>query len=212
MIRVLLVDDTKLYREAIRNILEHDNEIEVVACAADGNEAIDLCDKYLPDVILMDIIMPIKDGVESTKSIKEKYSWIKIIMLTASSDNDNIKNALKNGADGYVLKDANPSELIISIKGVMSGLSIIDKKIYKKVTEQINFDSSYEYEAPESPLTEREIEVIKLIALGNNNNEIASALFIATGRVKNIITSILQKLKLKDRTQIAVYAVRKRMI
>ncbi len=211
MIKVLLVDDAKLFREAIKNVLEHDNEIQVVACATNGSEALELCDKFLPDIVLMDIIMPVKDGVESTRLIKEKYSWIKIIMLTASSDNENILNAMKNGADGYVLKDVNPTELILSIKSVMSGLSIIDHNIYKKVTRQIP-ETEDMVDFSKINLTGRELDVMKLIAQGKNNKEIADALFLAPGRVKNIITGILQKLNCKDRTQIAILAVKNKLV
>lgn len=206
-----MVDDAKLFREAIRNILEHDNDIQVVACATNGNEAIDLCDQYLPDIVLMDIIMPVKDGVESTRQIKEKYGWIKIIMLTASSENENIRNAMRNGADGYVLKDVNPTELILTIKSAMSGLSIIDQSIYKKVVHQISEVNQGE-DLPNVSFTEREADVIRLIGQGKTNKEIADTLFLAPGRVKNIITGILQKLNCKDRIQIALYAIKKKLI
>ncbi len=211
MIKVLLVDDAKLFREAIKNVLDHDDDIDVVACASNGSEAMALCDKHLPDLVLMDIIMPIENGVESTKHIKEKYNWIKVIMLTSSVDDETIRSALKNGADGYVLKDVNPNELILSIKSVMSGLSIIDKNIYKMVTEQMKMNTP-DVELPDVDLTEKELEIIKLIADGKNNKEIAADLFLAPGRVKNIITGILQKLQLKDRTQIAVFAVKKGLV
>ncbi|NLN66478.1 MAG: response regulator transcription factor [Clostridiaceae bacterium] len=211
MIKVLLVDDTKLFREAIRNILEHDEDIHVVACASDGNEAIECCDRYLPDIVLMDIIMPVKDGVESTRLIKEKYGWIKIIMLTASSDNENIRNAMKNGADGYVLKDVNPTELILTIKSAMSGLSIIDQNIYQKMVHQFS-EINRESTLPDVHFTERETEIIKLIGQGKRNKEIADILFLTQGRVKNIITDIMQKLGCNDRVQIAIYAVRKKLV
>lgn len=211
MIKVLLVDDAKLFREAIRNILEHDPELQVVACATNGNEAIEFCDQYLPDIVLMDIIMPVKDGVESTRLIKEKYSWIKIIMLTASSDDENVRNALKNGADGYVLKDVNPTELILTIKSAMSGLSIIDKSIYRQMVSKISQSPPAE-ELPDVVFTERENDIIRLVGQGKTNREIAESLFLAPGRVKNIITVILQKLNYKDRIQIAIYAIRKKLI
>ena len=211
MIKVLLVDDAKLFREAIKNVLNHDEDIQVVACASNGSEALELCDKHLPDLVLMDIIMPVKDGVESTIAIKAKYSWIKVIMLTGSVEDDIIKRALKNGADGYVLKDVNPKELILSIKSVMSGLSIIDTSVYKRVAENIS-DSLESEEILDIEFTEKELQIIKLITEGKNNKEIASELYLAPGRIKNIITGILQKLNLKDRTQIAVFAVRKKIV
>ncbi|MFZ5987741.1 MAG: response regulator [Bacillota bacterium] len=127
MIKVLIVDDQLILKEGLRYILEHDNEICVVGFAEDGRGALGQCDKHLPDVVLMDIVMPHCDGVEGTRLIKEKYSQIKVIILNTSNDDENIARALKNGADGYMLKDSKPEELIMAVKAAKMEIRILHK-------------------------------------------------------------------------------------
>lgn len=215
MIKVVLVDDQVILRESLKFIIEQDSEIEVVGSAGDGREALKLCDRLLPNLVLMDIMMPGCDGVEGTRLIKEKYSSIKVIILTTFNDDDNISKALKNGADGYVLKDIKPDELILAIKSAAKGLGVIHKNAMTSVVR--HFGTGNAVPGPKEPgpdldLTPREASIIKLIVDGNNNKEIAAALYLTEGSVKNIITGILAKLKMKDRTQLAVYAVKNNLV
>jgi DNA-binding NarL/FixJ family response regulator len=216
LIKVVIVDDTRLFREGIKNILDESTDIEVTGLAENGREALKLCEKLLPDVVLMDIVMPVMDGIEGTRKIKEQFNSIKILMLTTSSDDDKIIRAMAEGADGYILKDITSDELILSIKSVVTGkLNIIDGNIYQRVMEHITSVNNMEKEKAsldEYNFTDKEMSILKLVAKGYRNREIAESLFIAEGRVKNIITGLLQKLELKDRTQLAVFSVKKGLI
>jgi DNA-binding NarL/FixJ family response regulator len=215
MIKVIIIDDQVLLRESIKFIVEQDSDIKVVALGNNGKEALDLCDEHVPDVVLMDIMMPHCDGVEGTKLIKAKYRTIKVIILTTFNDEENIANALKNGADGYVLKDIRPDELILAVKSVFKGLSIMHHSALNTVTRQINPEK--ERTPAKEPtidinLTDRELSIIRHIVDGKSNKEIAALIYITEGSVKNIITTILEKLSLKDRTQLAVFAVKNNII
>ncbi|MCX7708591.1 MAG: response regulator transcription factor [Clostridia bacterium] len=215
MIKVVIADDQVILRESLKFIVEQDPEIEVVGCAGNGREALKQCDQLIPNIVLMDIMMPGCDGVEGTRLIKEKYSSIKVLILTTFNDDENISKALKNGADGYILKDIKPEELILAIKSVARGLGIIHKNAMSSVVKQFNSNQETGTQKDLNinvELTEREIGIIKLIVDGNNNKEIASELFLTEGSVKNIITGILAKLKLKDRTQLAVFAVKNNLV
>ncbi|TYQ17812.1 UNVERIFIED_CONTAM: LuxR family two component transcriptional regulator [Acetivibrio alkalicellulosi] len=215
MINVLIVDDQTIIRDSLKYIIEQDNEIKVVACANNGKHALKLCDKFKPDIVLMDIMMPICDGVEGTRLIKSKYSKIKVLILTTFNDDDNISKALLHGADGYILKDVQPHELIISIKSVALGMSILQKNILTNIATKI---SKTEYIKNTnnnhliSNLTKRELEVIKLLVDGKNNKSISVELKITEGSVRNIISSILDKLEFEDRTQLAIFAVKNRIV
>lgn len=213
MIKVIVVDDQNILKESLKFIIEQDPEIKVVALGENGNEALALCDRYLPDVILMDIKMPICDGITATKLIKSKYPTIKIIILTTFNDDENIKNVLANGADGYVLKDIRSNELIHSIKSVNMGLSIVHKSAYDVVLKQFESASKNPPDNNVSVhLTDRELSIIRLIVDGKSNREIAATIFISEGTVKNIISAILAKLDLKDRTQLAVFAIKNNLV
>lgn len=215
MIKVVIADDQVILRESLKFIIEQDSEIQVSGCAGNGREALKLCDQLIPNIVLMDIMMPGCDGVEGTKLIKEKYNSIKVLILTTFNDDENISKALKNGADGYILKDIKPDELILAVKSVAKGMSIIHKNAMNSVVKQINSGASVNKQTEdrlEVELTEREISIIKLIVDGNNNKEIAAQLFLTEGSVKNIITGTLSKLKLKDRTQLAVFAVKSNLV
>lgn len=216
MIKAIIVDDQVILRESLKLIVEQDSEIKVVGLGGNGKEALTLCDQLVPDVVLMDIMMPGCDGVEGTKLIKSKYNSTKVIILTTFNDEENISKALKNGADGYVLKDIKPDELILAVKSVAKGLSIMHQSALNTMTKQIgpDIDQSSQKEAPKTDinLTERELDVISLIVDGKSNKEIAASIYITEGSVKNIITNILDKLNLKDRTQLAVFAVKNNIV
>lgn len=215
MIRVLIADDQPVIRDGLRFIVGQDAEIKVVGCAGNGSEALDLCGKLQPDVVLMDVVMPVCNGVESTRLIKDKYGNIKVLILTTFNDDEKILEAMKNGADGYVLKDIDSDELILTIKSISKGLRVIHEDAYshllKKITNGVN-NARELSSMNDFGLSEREIEIIKMIVFGNSNREIASTLFMTEGSIRNVISSILLKTKLKSRTQLAVFAVKHNII
>ncbi len=213
MIKVIIADDQKIIREGLKFIIEQDKDIEVLGFAGNGKEALEQCKTLVPDVVLMDIMMPDCNGVEGTKLIKEAMPSVKVIILTTFRDDENISAALKNGADGYVLKDIDTDELILTIKSVYKGLHVIHDNAFGVVKGKISESKTTEkVEKNTVPLTPREIEIVRLIVYGKSNKEIAASLFLSEGSIRNVISSILMKLELKDRTQLAVYAVKNDLI
>ena len=216
MIKVLIIDDQVILRESLKFIVEQDPDIEVVGLGGNGKEALDLCSVLVPDVVLMDIMMPVCNGVEGTKLIKSQFRSIRVIILTTFNDEENISKAIKNGADGYVLKDIKPDELVLAIKSVAKGFSIMHHTTMDTFTRQIDHDTEGTHHKqepkPDINLTDRELSIINLIVDGKSNKEIAANIFITEGSVKNIITNILEKLSLKDRTQLAVFAVKNNIV
>ncbi|MZK49586.1 response regulator [Clostridium beijerinckii] len=218
MTRVIIAEDQKLLRESFKNIIENNSDIKVVACATNGNEAYDLCKEYMPDVVLMDLSMPICNGTEATKLIKSELPSVKVLVLTASNDKSDVTDAISNGADGYILKDISTEELILSIKSTSLGLGIITKDILSPMILNLRKESKkakkkiIDINGINISLTERELKIVSMIVDGKDNKEIASSLFIAEGTVKNIITEIISKLSLRDRTQLAVYAVKNGLV
>lgn len=205
---VILVDDQDIMRQGMSMILSRDSEIEIVGMASNGREAVNLCDEKEVDVILMDINMPIMNGVEATKLIKEKHPQIKILVLTTFNDDEFIFGSLKNGASGYLLKDASPAEIINGIKTVYEGGTLINPSIATKVVERLSDDNPIEQDERIKELTARELDICHHLGEGLNNKEISDILFISEGTVKNNITRILDKLDLRDRTQLALFAVK----
>lgn len=207
-IRVIIVDDDRIVRESMGIILSMDKEIEVKGTCSDGDEAFNFCRENNVDVVLMDIRMPICDGVAGTKKIKELNPNIKIIILTTFNDDNYISQALKNGASGYLLKNISPDKIMEAIKIVHSGNMLIHPEAAARLAgmlnkrEEVNF-SNYN-------LNLGEIEIIKLIADGYTNKEIADKVFLSEGTVKNKISEILGKLGLRDRTQIAIFYLKGR--
>lgn len=221
MTTVIIAEDQKLLRESFKNIIENNSDIKVVASATNGKEAYDLCKKYKPDVVLMDLSMPICNGTEATKLIKTDFPTVKVLILTASNDKADVTEAIINGADGYVLKNIGTEELILSIKSTSLGLGIVDKDLLDPVVLNLSTESktnkktgniTVDVSGIAVSLTERELNIVSMIVDGKDNKEIGSSLFIAEGTVKNIITEIISKLQLKDRTQLAVYAVRNELV
>lgn len=212
MIRVLLVDDQDILVEGLKLILGMQEDIEIVGTANNGKKAVELCKWNRPDVVLMDIQMPELNGVEATAIIKRDFPNIKIIVLTTFNDDQYIYDALKNGASGYLLKDTSPSEIAKAVRTVYNGGALIQSEVAVKVIDKFsqlaketvdkNKDKRVEL------LTEREIEILRLIAEGKNNKEIADQLFLSQGTVKNHITRVLIKLDLRDRTQLAVFTLK----
>lgn len=208
MIKLLIIENQRLIGEGFRSILENDCEIEVVDLACDAYEAIELCKKHSPDVMLMDLHLPVWDGIEGVRMMKSLYNHIKVLILSSLDDFRSVSEALKNGADGYILKDMTPDKLLAAIKDTVKGLNIIDEKVYHNIVKKFNEPAK---KNSEYGLTEREKMVIELVVHGNSNKLIASALNITEGRVKNIITRVLEKLDLSDRTSLAVFAVNNKL-
>ena len=210
MIKVVLADDQKIVREGIKMILSLYDEIEVIAEAENGKELIDMLQDIQPDVILMDIRMPIIGGVEATKIIKQVNKNIKIIILTTFNEDEYIFKAIRNGADGYLLKDVGSEYIVRAIKSAYNGGMLLDPEVTTKVIKAFNsIVDSNEYYIQDNKLellTTRELDVVKLISQGKNNKEISKALYITEGTVKNYVTRILSKLELKSRTELAIYA------
>ena len=204
MIKVLIVDDQALIREGLNMMLGLYDEIKIVHEANNGKEAIEILGEKDVDVILMDIRMPIMNGVEATKIIKEKYPHIKILILTTFNEDEYIFEGLNNGADGYLLKDIGSKELVNNIKAVYKGDMLFHGEVAKTIASVIKSNKDVGNKTNLKELTPREMEIGKLISQGKNNKEISEILYITEGTVKNHITNILAKLELRDRTQLAL--------
>ncbi len=212
MIKLLLVDDQDILTEGLKLILGVEDDIEVVGTANNGKKAYELCRIRKPDLVLMDIQMPELNGVEATAMIKKDFPHIKIIVLTTFNDDEYIYEALKNGASGYLLKDTSPTEILNAVRIVHDGGALIQSEVAVKVLDrfsQLANDTVDKHIDPKSELlTDREIEICRLIGEGKNNQEIAEDLFLSQGTVKNHITRVLEKLDLRDRTQLAIFTIK----
>lgn len=205
-IRVMLVDDHILIREGIKQILELEKDIEVVGQAGDGEEAFKKADELKPDVILLDINMPKVNGIETLRRFKDLGIESKIIMLTIHEDREYIRETMKLGADGYILKDSNADGFIKGIRDVINGKEFIQPKITNLANNGTNGEDVDICLERINSLTKREYEVLTLIAEGLNNRDIATKIFISEKTVKNHVSSIFKKLKLNDRVQAAIFA------
>lgn len=212
MIKVLLVDDQDILVEGLKLILGKEEDIEICGTANNGRRAYEVCKGHRPDVVLMDIKMPEISGVEATGMIKKDFPDVRIIVLTTFNDDEYIYDALKNGASGYLLKDAAPAEIAGAVRTVYNGGALIQSEVAVKVLDKFSElakGNSKKYSDPKAELlTEREKEICRLIAEGKNNREIADELYLSEGTVKNHITKVLVKLDLRDRTQLAVFTIK----
>ena len=205
MIKILLVDDEMLIRRGLKALLKLEESLEIVGEAENGEIAISQIEKLQPDVVLMDVRMPVMDGVAATREINRRFPNIKILILTTFNDDEYVTQALKYGAAGYLLKDTPSEELAQAIRFVHKGYTQLGPGIGKKAISQIPVNNP---DPPQSwqELTPREQEILKLIASGASNKEIAKSLYLSEKTVKNYVTSILGKLELRDRTQAAIFA------
>ncbi len=213
--RIVIVDDHTLFRQGVRWALESESDFEIVAEAADGGEAIQIAKSFTPDVVLMDINLPVIDGLEVTRRLRLNLPRTAIIMLTAYDDDEQLFQAIKAGAAAYYPKDVHPDDLAEGIRRVSRGEYLINDSLMNRpllasrVLQQLRqMSSTTEAEPFFAPLSPREMEILDCIAKGNSNKEIARALKISDQTVKNHITSILRKLNVNDRTEAVVYAMR----
>lgn len=208
-IRVLLVDDQALFREGLRTLLSIYPELEIVGEAANGQEALQQAESLHPDVVLMDLRMPVLDGVTATRRLKETRPSCRVIILTTFDDDEYVFDGLRAGAVGYLLKDVSSEKLVEAIRTTARGDSFLQPNIAAKlVAEFARMNESPTSQAQQlvDPLSQRELEILALVAEGASNKEIGAKLFIAEGTVKNHVTNILSKLGVRDRTQAALHA------
>ncbi|NBH35492.1 DNA-binding response regulator [Clostridiaceae bacterium] len=209
MIRVVIADDIPILRQGLGAILGQDPELTVVGLAADGREAWELCKKTKPDVVLMDMRMPQYDGSWGIRRIKSDFPAIKVLVLTTFDDAQTVEAAVGSGADGYVLKEMEDSRLLQSVKAVCGGIRVFGDSVFEGLRRQmIPVKKQMEQVAG---ITDREREIMRCVARGMDNKEIAAELFLAEGTVRNNISKLLEKLKLKDRTQLAVFTVKNQL-
>ena len=212
-VRVLVVDDQELFRRGLIMLLSGDTDIEVVGEASDGITATELAVKTAPDVILLDVRMPRRTGGEACRGSKEAVPSAKIIMLTVSDEEADLYESVKNGASGYLLKDSSIEEVAQAIRVVNEGQSLISPSMAVKLIDEFKQMSKPEREqGPALKLTERELEVLRLVAKGLNNREVAKELFISENTVKNHVRNILEKLQLHSRMEAVMYAMREKLL
>jgi DNA-binding NarL/FixJ family response regulator len=220
-VKVLVVDDSRLTRISIKTTLKSaQQEIELVGEAQEGSQAIEMVGKLEPDVVLMDIGMPIMDGVRATQTIKKQFPDVKVVMLTSHEDEEDVLDAFSSGANSYCLKETPPEMLIHVILSTAHGACWIDPKIARIVMSQLQPNGRSGMKAPPTPngsggfalLTEREVDVLKLVTQGLNNAEISDKLCISMNTVKTHLKNIFQKLEVEDRTAAALKALKERII
>ena len=214
-IRVLVADDHALYRRGLEMVLGQEDGIEIVGEASDGAEAIRRAEELLPDVVLMDIRMPRRSGIEACTAIKDVVPSTKIVILTISDEESDLYEAVRAGANGYLLKDVPGEEIAAGIRAVAGGQSLISPSMASKLLTEFASMIKKSEERPQLPvprLTDRELEVLKLVAQGLNNREIAKRLFISENTVKNHVRNILEKLQLHSRMEAVMYAVREKLL
>lgn len=206
MIRLLLADDQEIFRQGLATMLSIESDLSIVGHATNGQEAIDAVKTTQPQVILMDVRMPVCDGVQATREIHHHYPWIRILVLTTFDDDEYILRSLQAGALGYLLKRTPASEIAAAIRSVAQGYSQLGPTIAPKAFSQLKSFGSEASSNLLKRLSKRENEVLKLLGTGKNNQEIAKELFLSEGTVKNHVTQILLKLEMRDRIQAALWA------
>ena len=214
-VRVLIVDDHALFRRGLQMVLEGETDIDVVGEAGDGQEAIERAESTTPDVVLMDVRMPKRSGIEATRTIKDTLPSTKILMLTISDEEADLYEAIKAGASGYLLKEISIEEVASAVRAVHAGQSLISPSMASKLLNEFAAMVKRRDERAQVPgprLTSRELEVLKLVAKGLNNRDIGQELFISENTVKNHVRNILEKLHLHSRMEAVMYAVREKLL
>jgi two-component system, NarL family, response regulator LiaR len=210
-IRILIVDDHPVVREGLRVLLSSEDELELVGEASDGEEALLKAQETMPDVILMDLIMPRMDGIRAIREIKKAVPAVRVLIMTSFSEDDRVLSAIKAGAMGYILKDIVPEDLLKAIQDVYHGNPSLSPSVALKNFHDIRGGDEI-MDSGEEALTERELDVLKLVAQGFSNQEIAFRLSLSEWTVRARVSDILEKLNLVNRTQAALYALRKRIV
>ena len=205
--KVIVCDDQATVRDGLVMLLKLEPDIDIVGTAEDGAEAVDMVADKGPDLVLMDLKMPIMNGVEATRQIKTKYPDVKVLVLTTYADDEWVFDAIQAGASGYLLKDTPREDLMKAVRGTVAGKTYVDPSVAGRVLEQVSSRQTQPATLITSKLTEREIEVLRLIAKGLSNADIADQLFLSDGTVRNHVSAILAKLGVSDRTRAAVIAI-----
>ena len=215
MYTVLLADDHVLFREGLRGLIQHWDDFEVIGEASNGMEAVEMCEEHTPDLVLMDITMPELNGLEATRQIKESYPSTHIVILTVSEEEEDLFGAIKNGAQGYVLKNMPARRLHDMLRGVMQGEAPLSGSIASKVLNEFSQQQEGGGKSSDEfvePLTDREKEVLCYVAEGLSNKEIAERMYLGEGTVKKYLGNVLGKLQLNNRVQAAVYATQQGLL
>jgi len=205
--KIVICDDQDIVRDGLELLLKLEPDIEVVGIASDGAEAVTMVEQKKPDLVLMDLKMPVMNGVDATREIKARCPGVKVMVLTTYGTDDWVFDALRAGASGYLLKDAPREGVLGAIRGTMEGKTFIDPAVAGKVLSEITSSRKKPETLITSKLTEREVEVLRLLARGLSNEDIAKKLFLSEGTVRNHISSIVDKLGVSDRTQAAIIAI-----
>jgi two-component system, NarL family, response regulator LiaR len=196
-VKVLIVDDDPLVARSLEVLLGAEPDMQVLGTARNGEKALSACEKDLPDAVLMDIRMPCMDGIEATRRIKERWPGVHVMILTTFQDDTSVHLALQAGAEGYVLKSAPIAGMAERLRALASGTAVLDAEVFRRLAEPER--------TPVEGLTLRETEVMELVAQGYSNKEIADRLFISEGTARNVLSTVLEKLQLRDRTQLAIF-------
>jgi DNA-binding NarL/FixJ family response regulator len=209
-IRVLIVDDHEIVREGLQTLLAEEPDFEVVGTAGDGIVAVDLAQKAQPDVILMDLVMPGLDGIEAIRRIHNQTPRARVLVLTTFADDQRVREAIRAGATGYLLKDVLKADLLRALRDAAAGRPSLHPEVQQHLMREIAESASPapQQPSPHEKLTEREASILRLLAEGRSNKEIAAALHLTEGTIKGYVSTIFDKLGVEDRTQAALYAVR----
>lgn len=205
--KILLCDDQAVIRDGMEMLLQLEKDFQMVGSAQDGFEAVELAAKTQPDLILMDLKIPGMNGIEATREIRKKFPNIKILVLTTYDDDEWVFDAIRAGASGYLLKDTPRQKIIEAIRGTVDGKSFVDPAVAGKLLNQVASNQTQPASILEDKLTERELDVLRLLAKGMTNTDIAGTLHLSEGTVRNHVSAILEKLGVSDRTQAAVIAI-----
>ena len=204
---ILLVDDHEVVRIGLKSLLEHNDQFEVVAEAATANEAVEMVEKHHPDVVLMDIRLPGPSGIDATEEITRRWPDVRVVILTSYAEDDMLFSAIRAGASGYVLKQIGAEGLIAAIEAACRGEALLDPAVTQRVFQEVRRAVREEEAAAFSSLSQQEKHVLALVSEGKTNREIAEALFLGEGTVRNYVSSILSKLEVSNRAEAAAYAV-----
>ena len=205
--KVIICDDQEIVRDGLELLLKLENDIEIVGIAGDGAEAVEMAAQKQPDLVMMDLKMPVMNGVDATRQIKAKFPTVKVLVLTTFGSDDWVLDALRAGASGYLLKDAPREQVLNAIRVTVEGKTFIDPAVAGKLLGEITGGKKKPAAALTDKLTQRETEVLQLLARGLSNEDIAKKLFLSEGTVRNHISAIVDKLGVSDRTQAAIIAI-----